>query len=76
MGEAVKLDTQAVRIDEDVERNMQKIVDYHKEHGCVGIGVVMLFRNGKSITFGSKAASRREMIGAMVDLLLDYWKDA
>ena len=76
MVKIVPLNTQRTEIDEDVEKQIQKLLDYHKERGCVGLGVVMLFRDGKSVTFGSKAASRREMIGAMIDLTLDYWKDA
>ena len=76
MVKVVKLSTQATEIDEDVERNLQKIVDYHKAHGCVGLGVVMLFCDGTSVTFGSKATNRREMIGAMVDLMLDYQKES
>ena len=72
MVDPVVLPTFATEVASDVESTVEKIIDYHKERGCQGLAVVMIFRNGESVTFASKVIGRRDMLGAMLDMLLDY----
>ena len=72
MVDPVVLPTFATEVASDVESTVEKILDHHKKRGCHGLAVVMIFRNGDSVTFASKAIGRRDMLGAMLDMLLDY----
>ena len=76
MAELFVMPNPNAEIVEDVQANIRKVLDYDKDRGCVGVGVVMIFRDGTSVTFGSKSTNRREMIGAITDLLLDYQRSA
>lgn len=51
----------------DVQQQVQK-------GDCVGIGVILVMRNGETHTKASKSTERHRMLAGMLDLLCDYQK--
>ena len=72
MAEIRQLPTLKADVDESVWAEFEKL-RAHVESGQVsGMSVALTFRDGRSLTFGSRTENRREMLGLLLDALLDF----
>ena len=76
MAEISVLKTPEVALDENIRQTVDKIVAHVDEGKVAGIMVGIIFRDGKSVTFGSAALTRLLLLGLLTDMLFDYQKGA
>jgi hypothetical protein len=74
MSNITALPTLRVEIDKSVRAKLRQLTEHVESGEVAGLAIALTFRDGRSLTFSSGCESRREMMGLMLDSLLDFAK--
>ena len=68
--------TEKDEIREDVAEVFESLKSRIEQGDCVGLAYTAIFADNRSLTRASRSANRRDIIGAIVDLLFDFQRNS
>ena len=76
MADIVNLPLRYLEVDAEVAEFIEQLRGFVENKSISGLAVGVTFRDGRSLTKATKSEDRRVMLALLLDMLLDYQKNA